>query len=200
MIHAVLRSLVACLALALAPAAAQAEWQAVEKVQTYAVTGKTGAELYASIGARGPKLGGDTRAIAHTSFKLTWQRNYVPQGDVCTLVSARPKLTLVYTLPKPTGTLKSGAAEIWDIFISGVREHERVHGQFIVEMVRAIETASIGLSVAGDPGCSRIRSELTRRLGELSDAQRRRSRDFDRVELSQGGTIHQLILRLVNGR
>lgn len=39
----------------LVPAAALAEWQAVERVQTYAITGQSGPELYASIGARGPR-------------------------------------------------------------------------------------------------------------------------------------------------
>jgi predicted secreted Zn-dependent protease len=79
--------LAACFTLPVADA--RAEWQAVEKVQTYAISGKTGPELYASIGERGPK-GGIVRAIALTNFKLTWSRDYQPQGDACILVSARP--------------------------------------------------------------------------------------------------------------
>jgi predicted secreted Zn-dependent protease len=74
-----------------------------------------------------------------------------------------------------------------------------VHGEIINEMVKEIETLSVGFSVSGDPECRKIRTELTKRLSELSLAQRQRSRDFDRVELSEGGNIHQLILALVNG-
>ncbi|WP_112833066.1 DUF922 domain-containing Zn-dependent protease [Ensifer sp.] len=178
---------------------AHAQWQAVEKTNTYAISGQTGAELYASIGERGPKVGGLVRAIAHTDFKLTWTRKYEPQDGGCTLVTAKPKLIITYTLPKPSKPLEGAMAQNWETFIAGVRDHERVHGDFIKDLVKAIEATSVGLSVAGDPNCRKIRTELTRRLGELSMAQRQRSRDFDRVELSAGGNVHQLILNLVNG-
>ncbi|MDI7860378.1 DUF922 domain-containing protein [Rhizobiaceae bacterium n13] len=179
-------------------ATAQADWRPVEKEQTYAVSGKTGLDLYRSIGERGPKVG-IGRAIAYTSFKLTWRRNYQPQGDSCVLVSAVPNLIITYTLPKPAERLPASTQRHWETFMAGVRSHERVHGDIIEDMVRQIEAISVGLSVAGDPGCKKIRVELTRRLGELSLAQRQRSRDFDAVELGNGGNIHQLVLALVNG-
>ncbi|THK39393.1 DUF922 domain-containing protein [Ensifer sp. MPMI2T] len=195
---AVLSCLLAACVVAL-PAIARSEWQAVEKVQTYAISGETGAELYASIGERGPKLG-PVRAIAHTDFKLTWTRKYEPQGDACVLSTARPKLTITYMLPRPAKALPEGARENWETFIAGVHKHERVHGDFIKDMVRQIESASVGLTVPDDPTCRKIRTELTKRLGALSLAQRQRSRDFDQVELSDGGNVHQLILKLVNGQ
>src|SRR6187399_1253166 len=83
---------------------ARAEWKAVEKVETYAIAGQTGPELYASIGEAGPLLG-KGRVIAHTNFKLTWTRDYKPQGGACVLRSARPKLIITYTLPKPAAPL-----------------------------------------------------------------------------------------------
>ena len=178
---------------------AHAEWQAVEKVETYAIAGQSGAELYASIGERGPKVGGGTRAIAHTNFKLTWTRKYEPQGDACVLVTAKPKLIITYTLPKPGGKLPASVQKNWKTFIDGVHSHELVHGDFIKDMVKAIEATSVGLTVSDDRDCRKIRTELTKRLSELSLAQRQRSRDFDRIELSEGGNIHQLILQLVNG-
>ncbi|OBZ94985.1 peptidase [Pararhizobium polonicum] len=180
------------------PAAAQ-EWQAVEKVQTYAVAGRTGGALYASIGERGPKVGNSGRAIAFTNFKLTWTRKYEPQGGACVLVTARPKLTITYTLPKPAERLPAAVAAKWDIFIAGVHRHELVHGDQIKDMVKKIEATSVGLTVPDDPKCQKIRTELTTRLGELSRAQRQQSRDFDRAELSNGGNIHQLVLALING-
>lgn len=183
---------------AISPAAA-AEWQPVEKVQTYSVPGASGAELYASIGARGPKLAVGTRAIAQTSFALTWSRKYETRGDACVLATAKPKLIITYVLPKPANGLPAPVKENWERFISGVRDHERVHGDYIVEMVKQIEAATVGLTVPADPGCRKIKEEMTKRLGALSQAQRQRSRDFDRVELSPGGNVHTLILQLVNG-
>ncbi len=190
-------SVAACV---LSPMAARAEWQAIETVETYAISGMSGAELYASIGERGPEARGGVRAIAHTNFKLTWSRKYEPKGGGCTLVSARPRLVITYTLPKPAQRLPDAVGRNWATFIDGVRKHERVHGEMIIDMVKAIEATSVGLSVPNDPDCRKIRVELTKRLSELSLAQRQRSRDFDRVELGEGGNIRQLVLGLVNGR
>lgn len=173
--------------------------QPVEKVETYAVTGASGAELYASIGERGPKLSIGTRAIAQTSFKLTWTRNYETRGNACVLATAKPKLIITYVLPQPKGRLSGPLKANWETFITGVRAHERIHGDYIVEMVRQIEEATVGLTVPDDPKCRKIKDEMTKRLGALSQAQRQRSRDFDRVELSPGGNVHTLILQLVNG-
>jgi predicted secreted Zn-dependent protease len=184
--------------LTLAATPARADWQAVEQVETYAISGRSGPELYASIGQRGPKLG-ITRAIAHTTFKLTWSRKYEPRGNACVLAAARPKLIITYTLPRPSGELPAAVRRNWDIFVAGVADHERVHGDFIKAMVREIEAQSVGFTVEGDPGCKKIYAELTGRLAALSQAQRQKSRDFDRVEMSQGGNIHGLILALVNG-
>ncbi|MGO6814038.1 DUF922 domain-containing Zn-dependent protease [Rhizobium brockwellii] len=180
------------------PAMALAEWQAVEEVRPYSISGKTGAELYESIGARGPEAGAG-RAIAHTTFKLTWTRKYEPQGNACVIVTNRPTLIITYTLPKPSAALPAAVNSSWQAFISGVQAHERVHGETIKEMVKEIEATSIGLTVADDPDCKKIRIELTRRLGEISARQRQRGRDFDKIEMGDGGNIQQLILKLVNG-
>lgn len=188
------------IAVAAAPiAAAASSWQPVEKVEAYPVSGASGAELYASIGERGPKLSIGTRAIAQTSFKLTWTRNYETRGNACVLATAKPKLIITYVLPKPRSALPEPLKANWETFIAGVRAHERVHGDYIVEMVRQIEAATVGLTVPDDPKCRKIKDEMTKRLGALSQAQRQRSRDFDRIELSPGGNVHSLILQLVNG-
>lgn len=190
--------LATCLAAATLPA--RAEWQAIEKIETYAISGSTGPELYASIGERGPEARNGVRAIAHTDFKLTWQRKYEPQpGGACTLVTARPKLIITYKLPKPSGQLSPAVRRSWDSFADGVQKHELVHGDHVKDMVKAIEAMSVGFSVPADPACKTIRTELTKRLAQLSLEQRQKSRDFDRVELSDGGNVHRLILSLVKG-
>jgi predicted secreted Zn-dependent protease len=185
---------------AMLPCIAQAEWKPVEQEKLYSVSGQSGAELYAAIGERGPKVGGlALGAIAHTSFKLTWTRKYQPRDGGCVIAVNRPKLIITYVLPRLTGNVPPSVRQEWETFISGVRDHEKVHGRMIVDMVKEIEAISVGLSVPNDPDCKAIRQELTRRLAEISHNQRQKSRDFDRVELTEGGNIHQLILRLVNG-
>ena len=193
----VLSGLIAALLLA-GPAAAQG-WQATERVEPYVVQGTTGLEIYRSIGERGPKLG-VARVIAHTGFKLTWTRKYERQGDACVITVNKPKLIITYTLPKLKSQLSEPLKSRWNTFIDGVTAHEKIHGDFIKDMVKEIEAISVGMTVENDPNCQKIRPQLQARLGELSQAQRARSRDFDQVELTEGGNVHRLILQLVDPR
>ncbi len=177
---------------------AVAQWQAVERVQTYAVSGEAPIDLYRSIGENGPQVGVG-RAIAYTDFELLWSRDYVPAADgSCMLERARPSLTITYRLPKPSNALAEPTRSLWQTFIGGVEAHERVHGDFIKQMVREIEAVSVGLRAENDPGCTKVREALQAHLGRLSTEQRQKSRDFDRVELTNGGNVHQLVLSFVN--
>jgi predicted secreted Zn-dependent protease len=182
-------------------AEAQQAWKPTEQTKTYPVSGTSGIELYSSIGENGPKAGQHVRAIAHTDFKLTWQRKYEPQADgSCTLTSAKPNLVIIYTLPKINSPLSGDLQAKWSVFIDGVRRHERVHGEMIENLARNIETLSIGFSTPDDPKCTKVRAALQVKIGEIFRTHQQRNRDFDKVELSNGGNVHQLILRLVNER
>lgn len=184
--------------IALWPVAAHADWRPVETIKTYAIAGTSGAELYDSIGERGPLLGPKVRVIAHTDFKLTWTRKYEPQPDgACTITVNIPKVVITYTLPKAPAQLPAQIRKSWQTFIVGVEAHERVHGGYIKDMVKEIEAMSVGFSVPDDPKCSKIRVELTKRLGEISKRERQRNVDFDKVEFSDGGNLQQLVLKLV---
>ena len=94
----------------------------------------------------------------------------------------------------PASTRRAG-----ETFVPGGIKHEKVHGEMIVDLVKAIENTSIGLSAPNDRDCQKVRAELQSRLGPLSQEQRRRSREFDQVEMRDGGNVHNLVLRLVNG-
>lgn len=191
-------------ALLISSPALAADWKPVEKIDTYAVSGQTPAELYASIGDKGPVIGKDSaggarRVIAHTFFKLTWQRDYQPQGGACVLKSARPKLIITYTLPKPAGKLPGATQARWDAFSAGLIAHEKVHGAGIIDMTDKIVAFSTGLTVADDPACKKIRTKLTAHLDQLSKAQRQDSRDFDTVEFGAKGNMLKLIAAFLGG-
>ncbi len=176
-------------------------WTAVEQVKTYPVSGSTGAELYQSIGENGPVISGNRRTIAHTTFKLTWRRDYRERADGSCIIAVNvPKLIITYTLPKPRGPVPPSVASSWKRFYDGLAAHERVHGQHIKEMVQAIQDVSVGMSAPNDPGCHKVRAELQTHLKRLSDEQRARGRAFDREEMGDGGNVHQLVLGLVTGR
>jgi predicted secreted Zn-dependent protease len=173
-------------------------WKAAEQVSTYPVSGRSGAELYSSIGQNGPVISGERRTIAHTTFKLTWRRDYRERGDgSCVIAANVPRLIITYTLPKPRDGLPQGVASSWKRFYDGLAAHERVHGQYIIEMVQAIEAVSVGLSAPADPGCHKVRAELQTHLKRLSDQQRARGRAFDRIEMGEGGNVQGLVLELL---
>ncbi|TPI55815.1 DUF922 domain-containing protein [Mesorhizobium sp. B3-1-7] len=192
------------LAALLSSTPALADWKPIEKIETYAVSGQSAEQLYLSIGEKGPVIGKDSagnarRVIAHTFFKLTWQRDYQPQGNACVLKTARPKLIITYTLPKPAGKLGSALQGRWDAFAAGLIAHEKVHGAGIVDMVDKIVAFSTGLTAQNDPGCKKVRAELTAYLDQLSKAQRQDSRDFDKVEFGQDGNMLKLIAAFLFG-
>ncbi len=189
-----------CLLVGLAPPAFAQQWQAKETIKPYAIAGTTGPELYESIGAKGPLIGGSTRTIAHTTYDLKWSRKYEPQGDSCRLVSAKPFLTIIYTLPKPSAKLPPEAANRWKTFIDGISAHEKVHGDYIREMVDTLIETTVGLTVAGDPACRKIKEDIKPLILAAGLAYQQKSREFDRVEMSKGANVHSLILGLVNGR
>lgn len=186
-------------ALAATPLAHAEGWKPVERVEHYRVSGRSGIELYRSIGENGPTVGVG-RAIAYTDFKLLWSRDYRPQPDgSCRLATARPSLTITYRLPKAPENLPAATQGAWKTFLAGITAHEKVHGDIIVDMVREIEAVSVGLTAPDDRECLKVREALQGKLGALSQAQRRRSRDFDREEMSDGGNVHRLIRALVEG-
>lgn len=180
---------------------ALAEWKPIEKIETYAISGQTGLELHASMAERGPIIGkGKVRAMAYTDFKLTWVRDYQPQGNACVLRSARPKLVITHIFPKPAEPLPAAVQKSWEVFAAGLVAHEKVHGDLYEDMTRKIEAATIGLTVPDDPGCSKIRTEVIKRLAELSQARQKAIREFDRVEFAPRGNLQQLVVNLLMGR
>lgn len=177
---------------------AEDDWKAQEIIKPYAITGRTGPELYQSIGQKGPRIG-IARVIAHTTYVLTWDRKFDNSNNGCTIVSAKPKLKITYTLPKPSQKLASPVKEDWDRFYDGIYKHELVHGETAKDMTREIVRTTVGLSIPNDPKCQKMRRELIDRINALVAIQRQQGRDFDRVEMGSGGNVEQLVLTLVNG-
>ena len=193
-----LPTVTALLLLAL-PARADIRPSFVEK--TYAISGTSGIALYESIGVHGPHIrGGASSAIAKTDFDLKWGRDYVRDGNDCVLAAARSFLTITTTLPKPAGKLPPDVAARWRVFIAGIRAHEAVHGEYIVDMAQDIYDTTVGFRQPNDPNCKTIRNAIQVPLKAAFDRYKARNRAFEEAEMSTGGKVQQLILELVNGR
>lgn len=176
-----------------------AEWLPREQIKPYSISGTTGPELYQSIGENSPMIG-QTRSIAMTNWVLKWGRNYRREGQACVLSSAKPFLTITYTLPKPAAKLSGAVAQNWQKFIDGITRHEKVHGSDIVAMVEEIIAETVGFRVENDPKCRTIRTEVLARVKAANERYKAKSRVFDGAEIRDGGAVQVLVLDLVNGR
>ena len=61
-------------------------------------------------------------------------------------------------------------------------------------------TRSRHTTAENDPGCKKVRAELTTYLDQFSKAQRQGSRDFDTKEFGQDGNMLKLIAAFLGGR
>ena len=170
------------------------------KTQNYAISGTSGADLYASMVRHGPRHGFLSRAIAQTSYTVEWQAEVVSNGGVCRVMQARPVLSITYTYPQPSRAMSPEMSRRWAKFMAGVKRHEQTHGSIAREMVRAAETAVKGLKVADDPTCRKTRSEVKRRADVIYAAYEARQIKFDAKEHRDRGNIDRLILGLVKGK
>jgi predicted secreted Zn-dependent protease len=176
-----------------------AEWTPREVVKLYEISGVNGPDLYQSIGDNGPLIG-TVRTIAHTNWDIKWSRTYVPDGSACLLQSAKPFVTITYTLPKPQSKLTGAMAARWTQFSDGIRAHEKVHGADIVQMVNEIISATVGLRHEKDADCKLIRADVLALVKTANETYKTKSRAFDAQEMAAGGPVHKLILSLVNGQ
>ena len=189
-----------CLVLALAMPAGAADWKATENTAHYAISGSTPLALYQSIGDKGPKTSTGTRAIALTTWDLKWRRDYQRRDKGCVLASALPFLSITYTLPKPATSQSGATAQSWGNFYAGIKAHELQHGAMLKTMTQAIINQTVGLATQSDDGnCNQLRANVLKNVKAAFDSYTRQSREFDRVEMSKGGNVHQLVLALVNG-
>ena len=176
---------------------ASKNWKAKERIKSYPITGTTGRALYASIGKHGPRLKGGRRTIAHTTFDLKWRRNYKPQGSACKLVSARPFLTIIYTVPKVKTNLTGPLASKWNRFYAGILTHEKVHGKYVREAVYEIMQSTVGLTVKNDLKCQKIRTKVLQEVKTAYKNYSTKSRVFDQAETTSNGNVRQLVKALV---
>jgi len=191
--------LVIAAALAAGTTVAAAE-QVKVKTRTYAIAGKTGAELYQSMVRHGPRHGFVSRAIAQTSYTVEWQAEVVATGTTCRVLRAQPVLSITYTYPQPSRSMSAEMKRRWQRFMVGVKTHEERHGAIAREMVRAAEASVTGLKVVNDPGCRKTRVEVKKRADKIYATYEARQIKFDAREHRDSGNIDRLILGLVRGR
>lgn len=170
------------------------------KTSHYSISGTNGAQLYMSMVKRGPRHGLLSRAIAQTSYKVTWDAEVVPFNGGCRVAAARPKLSIKYTYPQPSQRVSPAVKRSWDRFMGGVRRHEEMHGKIARQMVDVAAKSVRGLKVANDRSCFKTRLAM-KRLADTAYAEyEARQIKFDAAEHRDGGNIDRLILALIKAK
>lgn len=187
----------ACAVLVAFAGAASAGVKVTEKVRTYTIPGNSGEALLEAMDRGGPKHGFLTRAIAQTSYAVSWKMEWGETAKACRVKRADGLLAITYTFPQASGAMSPKMKRKWQDFLGGVRKHERVHGEIARRMVRAAEKSVDGLAIAGDRGCIKTRREAKRRMAAVYAEYEARQVRFDKVEHREGGPVDDLIKALI---
>jgi predicted secreted Zn-dependent protease len=164
-----------------------------EKTTSYAISGRSGAELLDAMDRRGPKHGLLTRAIAQTRYAISWRIEWGETRKACRVKKLDGDLEILYTFPRVTGTLRGDLARKWPKFLAGVHKHEREHGRIARQMAAAAEKSVARLTVPNDPGCRKAKLAAKRRMSAVYADYESRQLRFDDREHRGGGQVEKLI-------
>jgi predicted secreted Zn-dependent protease len=170
------------------------------RTTSYNISGKNGEALLDAMDRRGPKHGFLARAIAQTSYTISWDIDWREKGDSCRIADAAATLSVTYNYPTVSNALSGDMKRRWQRFMSGVRKHEQMHGRIAREMVNAAERRLTGLSSSNDPGCRKTQAEVKRRIAAIYAKYEARQARFDDVEHAGGGNVEGLVKLLSRGK
>lgn len=177
-------------------AAASASVTVKTKTVNYAISGKTGDALLDQMDRHGPKHGFLTRAIAQTSYSISWSVDWREQAGSCRIADAAAELSITYSYPRVTSAMTPALKRRWTRFMAGVHKHEETHGRIARQMVNAAERSITGLALKNDPGCRKTQAEVKERIAKIYAKYEERQAEFDRKEHSEGGNVERLVTRL----
>lgn len=132
--------------------------------RSYAVFGKTRADLKRDIRRRGPK-GGSAFGLAVITFYPVFQ--VAQTNGVCRVTTAEVGLHVILTEPKWRGSepARGKVASTWRRFSSYVRKHEAVHARIARDYARRMKSALSKMS--SSRGCADLRQKAQRRIKQL---------------------------------
>lgn len=176
---------------------ALAEVKISTKTATYAIVGRTGADLLVQMDRKGPKHGFLTRAIAQTRYTVKWDIDWKSDGRDCRVRDAVATVAITYTYPRVASNLSPALRRKWNAFLRGVRQHEEMHGTIARRMVTAAEKSVASVAVKRDPNCRVARKEAKRRVAVAYAKYEAQQRAFDEREHRGDGNVAALVERLM---
>jgi len=176
---------------------ASAGVRTVTKVESYRVSGSSGAALMNAMERNGPSQGFLTRAIAQTRYSVAWELGWGVAGQQCRLQSADVTLSVNYRYPQLVGKASPALRSRWARFMVGVRKHEETHGRLAQQMVQKARKSVLGMRVDNDPYCRKAKVQVGQLVRTVYTDYEKRQQRFDTVEHRPGGPVDRLVSRLV---
>ena len=160
---------------------------------SYRISGKSGDALLNAMDRRGPKHGFLTRAIAQTSYTVSWDIDWRESAGGCRIADAAATLSITYNYPAVSNAMSGDLKRRWQRFMAGVRKHEETHGRHRPPDGERSGEEPDGLSSRRDPGCSKTQAEVKRRIAATYAKYEARQVRFDEVEHTEGGNVEGLV-------
>lgn len=180
----------------LAMSSADAEPRITFAFEEYPVSGRTGAEIMAQIHRKGPRHGQISRAIAQTRYTLDYGYRTAQAEGWCTVAMPWVRLDIIYVYPRIPSQTEPELRAHWEIFMHGVRAHEKGHADLAVEMARAAEAALQSFRQPANAGCLKLKRGVDRMIRRIFDEYESRQARYDRIEHRQDGPVARIIARL----
>lgn len=179
------------------PSVADAKITTSVKIETYRVSGQTGAALVKAMDRNGPRHGFMARAIAQTRYTVAWGLGWSVRGDRCRLASTAIDLDINYRYPALAPGAPAEIVRRWARFMAGVKRHEEMHGQIARQMAAAAEKSVARVAFDADPSCRRAKAEVARRVKAIYAQYEARQQAFDAREHAAGGKVDRLVSSLI---
>jgi predicted secreted Zn-dependent protease len=178
---------------------AHAAPKVVEKVEYYAISGKTGPELLRDMARRGPRQGFLTKAIAQTRYETRADGRLRHAAGVCRFEGGTT-LEVTYIYPKPSHALDRDLARRWRIFQADNERHEKVHGKIARELAVELDRRLRAFALPDGPSCWKATAALKRERKALFDLYEKKQVAFDVKEHREGGPVDRSIEVLLGTR
>lgn len=126
------------------------------RVVYYDVAGNSASKLRSAMDRDGPLDPTGKRFDGRTTWQLTWNFRYGPNGDQCKIKRMSTSLDATIVLPRwvHDGRVSASLARKWDSYLAALRRHEDGHYAHGLAAQKEIEALGQSFHVAG--ACSAI--------------------------------------------
>jgi len=171
-----------------------------ERTKYYSISGKTGKQLFRSIGRKGPRRG-HAIATTRTDVKVRNIRTK-KRGRSCIVTRADVIVTLTYTLPRWRGSRRASkrVRRSWNAFAARVNRHERKHGQISKKYAKKLYREIRRMKGRVSRNCRDFGDRAARRIAKLQSQADREHARFDRREASSRARVRRLQVALIKAR